>query len=537
MNDTRPAGKRVSTTRETSGSSGSFSTSELTPYTRHGTDTEGGKHQYPQLHCIYESPPAEARYHGPVYFLTKDEVRYHDEIINEGAEYKFSDGSIATVLQEQVKDEGRVLYPVKIESDEVRNKGIGMVRQWLFEFTDQYLPVSPVDCTLYYSGGRSIHLHAPLFVSEIDKFEQIKELVSEFNSDTAAKLDTATFKEKQQFRIPGTEHHSGGSKIQIGWNWSKGRIAREINQSQPSPPDLYAYVLERDFGCGIFHLFANVDQYLFNPTTTDDSPTVDPLPWEPSQPKYAGNDSEKWKAYNDQYFSPYAKARTHERSVFVGRVIGGEFIRRNDPERRILIPCFAHFALGGDPEFHYHCKHLPLYLSEPDYAKRVYTPGERFLIIGGGNGESRIFEINAGLASILHTAVIDKSYSKELNFEEGKDIVFDTLDTWTDFDLGSGGKNGPRGERSADSGRSADTRAAHLQRQIEQHGLESLTAEYDQMFLIACRLLKSRGWDGTVEWFKRVYGDEFNPQKTRSHLRRIVEQWPGQYPVEIPSGL
>ncbi|WP_256407210.1 hypothetical protein [Halorubrum rutilum] len=360
--------------------------------------------------------------------------------------------------------------------------------------------------------------------------------MDEFNSETAAQLDSATFKQKQQFRIPDTEHHSGSPKVEIGWNWSKGKIARETNRSQPRPPDRYVDVLERDFGYGMSYLFANIGEFLYDPTTTDDAPIVDPLPWEPGQPKYAGEGYEKWKAYNDQYFSPYAKVRTHRRSVFVGRVIGGEFVRRNDPERRVLIPCVARFALGGDPEFHYHGKYLPLYLSEPDYNKREYAPGESLLIIGGGNGQSRIFEIDSTLGSVLHGAVVDKSYSKDLNYEDGKEIVFDTLDEWTDFDLGSGGKNGRRGERSSESGRSSNTRAAQLQRKVEQNGPKSLTAEYDQMFVIACRLLKSRGWDGTYEWFRRVYRDEFNPQKTHSHLQRIVEQWPNQYPVNVPSG-
>jgi hypothetical protein len=41
---------------------------------------------------------------------------------------------------------------------------------------------------------------------------------------------------------------------------------------------------------------------------------------------------------------------------------------------------------------------------------------------------------------------------------------------------------------------------------------------------VSIYLLKTRGYDATTEWVKKIYGSDFRSEDTKEQLRRIVNQ-------------
>lgn len=121
------------------------------PCVQYGLAKGKGPIREPKLRTIYEPIPADAETASPLYKLTKEQYNRQSRL---ESGYEVSGSSIATELQDDCERTGRVLYPVHIESDELRTDGPEPLIKWFQEFTEDYLNVPFHTCTLYFSGNR-----------------------------------------------------------------------------------------------------------------------------------------------------------------------------------------------------------------------------------------------------------------------------------------------------------------------------------------------------------------------------------------------
>ena len=154
-------------------------------------------------------------------------------------------------------------------------------------------------------------------------------------------------------------------------------------------------------------------------------------------------------------------------------------------------------------------------MSKPDARKWDFEEGSYVIIIGGQSRKSRMIEVSEGEAYHL----------KRQMRKEGRDTAVEQLRKW-DYEPGSSGLN----HSNYDSPQ-AETEALKIKRLIDNGKREP---DYDDIFRVACRLLKTRGWEGAWGWIKRTFGDDFKPQETYSRLRLIVEQYNTYNHVEVP---
>lgn len=493
------------------------------PLVRYGFPREGGgQKQELKLRSLYEPVPENATTSSAIYFVTDSQLSRLEKFADNPYAIEDSD-NIVKEVQTECENAGRVRYPVYVESD-ARDHGISFTTmiEWIRGFVEEDLNVPPAECTFWYSGSRSIHVHLPKLLSHT-QLTEVKERAEQFCEGSDAELDTGIYKPKQQFRIPGATHRNSAGcfqKVQIDTSWENDQIIRTAGKDH-ARPDSFLEVLETTFTPKV-----DGDEFAITLETTEETKIETPLIEQVEYPE-SSYDVPKWAMYNDPQFSPYALADGNPRSVAALKVKGGVFAREKRRGGAPMVPVQFFGAVGCDEGYTKETEHAPLQLSEgngKDYekwAERGIGAGDYVVIIGGRSRSSIIH-------SVTRLEALQTGY--HLIREGGGRQTALTYLSDQGYDVGAPGSKGTTASSGGTPSREAieiwparenpQSDAEELQRKAEQEGIDKLT--YPQVRDIACRHLH-RGWQPTWDWFKEQFGSEFNPTKTRERLKGIVE--------------
>lgn len=446
----------------------------LTPYVRYGFKEGNDFYQEYQLRRFDESPPDGAGFVSPgIYFLNDEE------------EERLSNGSPPKNIQGDCRRENRVIYSVVAESDAfTQGTPAPDIAEQLTEFISEWLGVD--DYQLYFSGNRSLHIHARAFVTA-DGWGRLKKLAGQFNEETDAALDTSIYKTKAQFRLPGAKHDKSGlAKTPIDQDDDRREIVRKIEQADSIRKEEISYVARIPDTASLLHEIEGrmVSPYIKESPGLDDPITVKP-------------------------FSPYALTGGGDRSVCIFRQTGEVF----EHDETHYVPAYVLQAVGGDESFTRENSECKIQLSTPDARKWGFKEGEYGVIIGGRSRKSRLLSIDQDDATLL----------KQILEQQGRGPTLETLEH-LGFDVGAscritGNYNNTRNSTSFEK-----THAAELQERAEQGDIDSELTHLQRLH-VANRLLALHGWDGAWDWFREQYGDQFDPDLTRKFLRSVTTRF------------
>lgn len=494
-----------------------------TPFVRYGFPRdEGGQTQELKLRSLYESVPEGAITSSAIYFVTDDQLARLEKFADSPYAIKGS-ANIVKEIQGECEDAGRVRYPVYAESD-ARDDGVSFstMVEWIRGFVEDELSVSPAECTFWYSGSRSIHVHLPKFLTHT-QLTEIRRRAERFCEETGAELDTGIYKSKQQFRLPGATHRKSAGefqKVRIDSSWENDRIIRTAGKNHEYP-ESYLDMIETTFS-------PQVDGQEF--ALTLDAPEDDietPLIEQREYPENA-YDVPEWSMYNAKEFSPYAHAGRNPRSLAVVEVKGGVFVQEDRRSRAPMVPVRFIAAVGCDESFTKEAEHGPLQLSEGtgrDYEKWVngeYRTGDYVVIHGGQSRSSIIHSVTKieALKTGFHLSRKSggrgaaRKYLSDQGYEVGASGSKKTTTS-------SGGTSTSESKEIWPARKNSGNPAEDLQRKAELNDIESLT--HSERISVACRHLL-QGWQPTWDWFKEQYGSDFKPDVTWEFLREIVEE-------------
>lgn len=321
----------------------------LTPFVRYAeTDENGEPNQFHRLHALNEPVPADADFVSPVYLLTDKQVNHHDDLLTEGNRFRVRDyKSIATKVQTECEGDGRVRYPLLVESDaEVDHYEM---RAGLKQFIREVLEVDPNEGKWFFTGGTSLHVHLQYHVENEDALPRLRRETQQYNESAKITIDASNFTKKSLVRLPGAEHHDTGvRKTGISPTSSdeelQKRIAQLVDGVDPEEreeisyyagtPEIVRYSLLEKLGL------------------IKEIPT--PIIEQQDRPIGTGN-VERWKRYNRHPFCPYANAGSGRRSVVVAQVKGTPFCRKTTvngrEEWRTYVPAFIYGAVSADGEY------------------------------------------------------------------------------------------------------------------------------------------------------------------------------------------
>jgi flavodoxin len=487
---------------------------------------DGGPKQEPRLRSVHGEVPEGANWVSAIYLITENQLNRLEA--NADTPYgNPSPDNIAKTIQDECEDAGRVLYSVHAESDahedDDENEDVVLLPnmvKWLQEFVQTVVDIDSDDCTFYYSGNRSIHVHTPLFVTG-ENLRWLKKQTTEFCERTDADLDASVYKKKQQFRLPGAVHQSNGrvfQKVQIDTDWNRPEIISAA-ADDVTHPETYAEVLET-----IFSPLETTDlsELLLSSSATERSSGISSVlsSW-PS--RYLRPDNEQKRAYNAPEFYPYPTGDEHDgRSVASIRVVDEPFQRRAAGQNRTFVPCFFYGAHSCNGQTYTKDRHYaPLQLSKSDAKNWDYEAGENVVVIGGGSYKSITYKVAEKTAERVGDLLDPDDGDRD-----------DALDYLRDegYDVGSAGSSQPsptasnheQPEQNRDDSPEPETRAAKLQRRAE-HGSIEMSLSHDDRRDVANRLLTIGGWDHAWKWFKEQYGGDFDPQRTWQGFRSIIE--------------
>lgn len=547
----------MSTETKRSSSAGTRATSTASGFTsciRYGfpEDYEGPRQQG-TLTSIHEPVPEGANTVSPVYLVRSDRYEHQFELSDPWA-ISGSAPCIATEIQDECEQNEKVWYPIYVESD--AEVPLDQMASSLAKFVREIIGIAPEECSFYYSGGRSIHIHVPRFVETEDDLKHLKKRAKEWNEERDVTLDAGIYSRKRQFRLPGVEHAKTGlRKTPIEPEWSHDQIFRAGNEVKSEvKPETYDDVLEIVFGAGLATLIGKEavgdgDDVMMSFTSQKDVEA--PVEEWATYPEYHP-ENRRWLSYNAKEFSPYANATVGDRSVSAVEVVGTPYQRRDVGKSKILVPTRFYGAVGCDGDFTKRIgDHAPLQLSKRDYEKYLdneYQVGDCLVTIGGQSRSSRIFRVSQEVASTIGEILGSKE--KDANCYQRRDSALECL-CKRGFDVGSSRNNSSNtmdyrreaGRRDhwepSDriySVRNPSTKAGKLQQQAEQTNIGNLT--HDERYKLACRLLGIGTWDAVWNWFEQQYGTAFKPDVTYEELSNIVSQYPKDYShvdVELPS--
>lgn len=503
---------------------------DTTPLVRYGFPREGGgQKQEMQLRSLNESIPDNAITASAIYFVTDSQLERLDRFADNPFAIK-GNANIVKEVQTECEDDNRVLYPIYVESD-ARENGVSFTAMidWIWEFIEGELSVSPAECTFWYSGSRSIHAHLPKFFSQ-SQLTKIRNKANQYCTEADAELDSAIYKSKQQFRLPGVAHRkSEGAlqKVEIEPSWQNDQIIRKSSANH-SKPESYLDMLEKTFtpqleGSSFALTLDEIKEHEI------ETPLIEQVNEYPESPA----DVPEWSMYNTDQFSPYALAAGNNRSVAALRVKGGAFSRAKKRNGATMVPAKIYGAIGCDGTYTKFDRHAPLQLSESDYQKWNANPGDDIVIIGGQSRNSRILEVSPAEASYVGAVLSEEGDNRQ----EALSYLADK-----GYDVGASGSQSSNPLRDrVTSGKPVKiwparenprTRPEELQRKAEQEGIDTLT--HDDRILVAFRHLR-QGWEPTWEWFEEQYGDDFDPKYTWKLLKSIVEGGYDEYDeVTVP---
>lgn len=503
-----------------------FEESGLIPCVRYGSSADAEVTQYPTLRPVHLPVPDAATTASPIYYLTKDELQRQEDIDNP---YAVSGSStIASFHQDDCAATDRVRYPVVVESDSTI--ALDEMARALVRFVEDHLGAGQRQYTVWYSGGRSIHVHVATFVDPLG-WDFIKQSAQEFNDceESAVSLDSSIYKPKGQFRLPGVEHEDKeGRKVRVEAGWSHERIFRTAHETDRGVPRTFVDVLRETIPQLAGRPSADILDLQREPSGMDGddnqngtstSPPIHQMERPPQNPG-------KWLAYwrhNAWPVSPYANADADDlHSVTVVRVMGQPF----EKDWTHFVPTEVLGTIGGDGSYKVFADegtvHRPLKLSGHDVKKWDYERPEYVVILGGKSRRSRIFQVD----------MVEAHLTMESLRRDGRRTAIRQLESWG-YDTGSTGMNGPSRPGPAE-GSGDPTDAEALQRQIERRGIASVDNEYRAVFRVSCRLLSIDGWDRTWGWIREVYGDRFHSEETHDRLAAIVRTYPEYNHVTVP---
>ncbi|AXR81448.1 hypothetical protein [Natrarchaeobaculum sulfurireducens] len=519
----------------------------LTPYVRYGK--ADGK-RLPVLHHVTDPIPEEAVTVGPVYYLTRGGVERLEDLREEPYAVR-EESSIASALSKEADKGERALYPVYVESDSLEEVGdLSLMLDELHRFVEEYLEVEPSECTWWYSGSRSIHVHVPRLVSPRE-LPALKEIAEEFNSEGSegVEVDPCIYGRKRQFRLPGVEHaKTGMHKVRVEPGMTHGDIIREATQGGERPATYEEYLsltmssiysmyttthttTHSYYGAGIEDTSLVSQEYEGGPGQeyiNEFEHSVEDQPWRPSDEIAA----EVWEAYNAKEFSPYAKTGSGERSVAVVRVRGGAFgsLLYDRPEESGTtkggrLPCYIYGAIGGDGEYRKAGEYAPLLLSKHDYDKvEGSESGEHLIVIGGRSRRSRVLNVDLGVA--IDVASLLNNHGRKAALSHLREAG---------YDVGKAGQHGADRKPSEDRGTGGwygETKASRLQRKATTEGVEALS--YNEQVAVASRLLRVGGWGAAWRWFRERYDEDFEPETTHKNFKALVEAYDDLSHVTVP---
>lgn len=471
--------------------------------------------QNPKIDSVGSEMPENACYTSPIYYLEQSEIDKQGQL---PTGYEMSDSSIADKLQNKAEKEGRVFYPIYVESD----AKVPLDRQieWIEQFLQEDLGISPGDCTWFYSGGGSIHCHVPRLATERN-IDRLRELGQSFEHN----IDPSVFSRKRQFRLPGVIHSDTDfPKVKIDREWSHERIIREAATSDRGKPESFSQVLTDTFPSDVLE---RPEDHLLN------SIGVDPClhDWEEYSPGMRTSTFSKWKMHYSHPVSPYAKAGNGNRSLLIAQVKGGAFGEKRDSHREkeekqsmIFLPCHVLRFFGCEREFSVDKPdYRPVQLSKRDYEKiseMDISEKDYIVLIGGQSRKSRIYN----LEQIYATAIAgSKDFSdamsmlKSLGYETGKSgYVAGNYENNYNYEYEQGNDK-------------ELTRAYRVQKKAEKEGIESLN--HIERLIVMLRQLSIKGVEGTRGWFQEQYGSDFKADVTNKHIKSACESfdWAPEY--------
>lgn len=474
--------------------------------------------QRPKLRGVSESIPENANFASPIYYLQESETKQQTERENPYAVK--NETCIANRLQEICETERREYYPIYVESD--AEVPLDEQVEWIWEFCRDELDIDPCNCTWYYSGGGSIHLHTPKLARQRD-LQVLKELAKEFEYD----LDSKVYERKRQFRLPGAIHQEKQlPKVEIDPEWGHDRIFREAATSDVSRPESFKEVLTNTFGPNVLK---RPDDYLWTPTVDpeDTSQSIDPGVnlWEYHSPRMDLANHAIWKSHYSHPVSPYANAVEGDRSLLVAKVTDGPFSEKREthyggdnpeiPEKRehIIVPCQIFSFWSCDRQYQIdRGEYRPVRLSKTDYQKFASSgigEGDFFTLIGGNSGKS-----------IIHTPTVTES--RAIGTSNSISEAIELLKAF-EYDAGEAGLHDFNRVESTSKQEREETCASKLQKQAEEEGIDSLS--HRERTLVMLRQLAIGGIKKTRNWFEEQYGDNYDPDLTNRFIRQACENY------------
>ncbi|MUV60398.1 hypothetical protein GJ634_06455 [Halobacterium sp. CBA1126] len=491
------------------------------------TQDDGSQKQELKLRSVYEPIPENATTSSAIYFVTDDQLGRLENLADNPYRVE-GDGNIVKEIQDECEDSDRVRYPVYAESD-ARDDGVPFdpMIAWIQGFIEEELNIPSAECTFWYSGSRSIHVHAPRFLTHT-QLTELRRRAKQYCEKSDAELDAAIYKAKQQFRLPGVTHRkSAGAlqKVQIDPSWQNDTIIR-TSSNDHSRPDSYLGMLEATFTPQ-----ADGDDFAL----TLDAPTENEIETpviEKTKDSVAIADVPEWEMHRGPQFSPYALATGNPRSVAALEVKGGAFAREGKRGGAPMVPARFFGAVGCDGHYTKNAEHAPLQLSEgagKDYEKWVdhgFEARDYVVIIGGRSRCSIIHSVSK--AEALQTGY-------HLIREDGGRQAALTYLSDEGYSVGSSGSTSSSDDEDSSRAESIEgeaptiysarenpqTDAEALQQTAEQDGIGNLS--YWEIRRVAHRLLRY-GWEPSWEWFEEQYGSEFDPVVTWTQFRSIVEE-------------
>lgn len=443
-------------------------------------------------------------------------------------ESRLHDGVPPKVLQDECNDDGRVAYAIVAESDALEDgEEVQTIIDWLSTFAEDWLDID--EYSLYFSGNRSIHLHTKKFVPA-NEIDDLRRLAEEFNDIHDADLDTGIYKQNSQFRLVGAEHRKTGLyKTPIGpdadrtdcirtaqrpphrkeWPFElpspDHHSNRTLGQLEPKSPQIQPQLTHYRPGfAGSSSLPAEFEGEVMQGV------------YKRSRPGSVGSGQDHTEYATP--FSPYKKTGDADcRSVIVMEQTDG--IRQDRRSREIYVPAQIKYAIGGGDGSHIRAESKSLVtLSPRDYRKWGFDTGDYVVIIGGNSGSSRLFGVGELLARLVALTLENDGR------EEALEILSDQ-----EYDVGSSGYNSSK--YHDESGTNDESEAAKVKRGIEE-GTHERT--YENILKVACRLLRTEGWDAAHGWCEDIFGRDFDPEETHERLAGIVETYDDYAHVNIP---
>lgn len=431
-----------------------------------------------------------------------------------------------TELQQKCEKEDRVLYSVVAESDALKdedgelaidsNADFWHVVAWVMRFAE-WLGID--NYVLYFSGNRSIHLHADAFVVGQRGLKWLKRKQEEFCEETGADLDVGIQQPKGQFRCPGAPHRASDG------HYRKVKI---------EPDDTYSEVVSKSGKCDVSpHLpdpivdsnpvIESVSQ-VFQDQEVD--PDVESRLLSP-KPNIDAFESEKSPHEDDiQLYKPYMCAgggnqtRGPSRSICIAKQIGKDLIHDSSRNKWYLKADILH-ALGargcgngvGFTTFGEHW----LELSPKDKKKWEFQPGDTFAMLSGRSGSSKLIDLTGKEREQDQLVAALK--------DGGRKNVIWMLEL-LDYDTGSDGHDG---EYESEYEGSSDTKCKGQRKkeQIEKGeiGLRP-DAVRDAARYITWSAGSRTGLEGPMaaaRWCRRQFDNEFSVKITYKQICSIVD--------------